>query len=208
VDVEKIHAVNYTGEHVRVAGPLGTPRSPQTVPVICQAGPSEAGREIAGRYADFVYAAYDDVDTGRDYRKDLSDRAVAAGRRPDAIRLLPRLTPFVKSTEAEAKAFHRDLLDLAPADSFARQERSVVVGTPEQVADHIADGFERGANDGITLNMPLPSGLAEFVDTVVPLLQERGVHKRDYAPGTLREQLCAPFTTPISRDRWTRYYPA
>jgi FMN-dependent oxidoreductase (nitrilotriacetate monooxygenase family) len=208
VDVEKIHAVNYAGEHVHVAGPLGTPRSPQTVPLICQAGPSPAAREIAGRYADLVYTDHHDTDTGRAYRDDLSGRAVAAGRRPDAIRVLPRLVPFVKSTEAEAAAFHRELLELAPADSFAARERGVVVGTPEQVADHIANGFERGAYDGVTLSLPLPGGLAEFVDTVVPLLQERGVHKRNYAPGTLREKLGSPFTSPISRDRWTRHYPA
>ena len=31
--------------------------------------------------------------------------------------------------------------------------------------------------------------LSDFVDLVVPILQERGLYKRDYAPGTLREKL-------------------
>ena len=30
-----------------------------------------------------------------------------------------------------------------------------------------------------------------FVDLVVPILPERGVYKRDYRPGTLREKLFA-----------------
>ena len=34
-----------------------------------------------------------------------------------------------------------------------------------------------------------PEGLEDFVDLVVPILQERGVYKRDYRPGTLREKL-------------------
>ena len=34
-----------------------------------------------------------------------------------------------------------------------------------------------------------PRGLESFVDHVVPLLQERGIHKRDYAHSTLRERV-------------------
>jgi hypothetical protein len=34
-------------------------------------------------------------------------------------------------------------------------------------------------------------GLEDFVDLVVPILQERGVYKADYRPGTLREKLFA-----------------
>ena len=36
-----------------------------------------------------------------------------------------------------------------------------------------------------------PEGLEDFVDLVVPILQERGVYKRDYRPGSLREKLSA-----------------
>jgi hypothetical protein len=37
-----------------------------------------------------------------------------------------------------------------------------------------------------------PEGLEDFVDLVVPILQERGVYKREYAEGTLREKLFGP----------------
>ena len=36
-----------------------------------------------------------------------------------------------------------------------------------------------------------PEGLEDFVNLGVPILQERGVYKRDYRPGTLREKLFA-----------------
>ena len=46
--------------------------------------------------------------------------------------------------------------------------------------------------DGFNLSrIVTPEGLEDFVDLVVPILQERGVYKRDYRPGTLREKLFA-----------------
>jgi FMN-dependent oxidoreductase (nitrilotriacetate monooxygenase family) len=66
----------------------------------------------------------------------------------------------------------------------------IIVGTPEQIADDIAAWFAAGAADGFNL-MPdvLPSGLASFVDEVVPLLQKRGIFRRDYEGTTLRDHL-------------------
>jgi hypothetical protein len=41
-----------------------------------------------------------------------------------------------------------------------------------------------------------PGGLDEFADTVVPLLQERGVFRADYKGSTLREHLGLDPSTP------------
>lgn len=61
-------------------------------------------------------------------------------------------------------------------------------GTPEQVADAIQGWFEAGAADGFNIMPPvLPSGLEIFVDHVVPILQERGLFRREYSGRTLRE---------------------
>lgn len=61
-------------------------------------------------------------------------------------------------------------------------------GTPEQVADAIQSWFDAGAADGFNI-MPavLPSGLEAFVDHVVPILQQRGLFRTEYAGSTLRE---------------------
>jgi FMN-dependent oxidoreductase (nitrilotriacetate monooxygenase family) len=69
----------------------------------------------------------------------------------------------------------------------------VIVGTPEQVADDIAHWFAAGAADGFNL-MPdtLPGGLDDFVDGVVPILQQRGLFRREYRGHTLREHLGLP----------------
>ena len=64
----------------------------------------------------------------------------------------------------------------------------VVVGTPEQIADDIEQWFNAGAADGFNL-MPdvLPDGLQAFTDGVVPILQRRGLFRREYDGSTLRE---------------------
>ena len=63
----------------------------------------------------------------------------------------------------------------------------IIVGTPEQIADDIEGWFKAGAADGFNL-MPdvLPSGLETFVETVVPILQARGLFRTDYTGSTLR----------------------
>ena len=66
----------------------------------------------------------------------------------------------------------------------------IIVGTPEAIADDIETWFRAGAADGFNL-MPdaLPSGLQDFTDGVVPILQKRGIFRRDYEGTTLREHL-------------------
>jgi FMN-dependent oxidoreductase (nitrilotriacetate monooxygenase family) len=69
----------------------------------------------------------------------------------------------------------------------------IIVGTPEQIADDIEAWFKAGAADGFNL-MPdvLPSGLEVFVDSVVPILQKRGLFRHDYAGTTLRSHFGLP----------------
>jgi FMN-dependent oxidoreductase (nitrilotriacetate monooxygenase family) len=61
-------------------------------------------------------------------------------------------------------------------------------GTPEQIVATLIEWFESGAADGFNVMPPLlPSGLAEFVDEVVPLLQKRGLFRTAYSGRTLRD---------------------
>jgi FMN-dependent oxidoreductase (nitrilotriacetate monooxygenase family) len=64
------------------------------------------------------------------------------------------------------------------------------VGTPASVAAQIDDHVQQDAADGYILVPHLtPHGLDEFVDKVVPILQERGVFRPDYTGHTLRDHL-------------------
>ncbi|WP_432840681.1 NtaA/DmoA family FMN-dependent monooxygenase [Dactylosporangium sp. CA-092794] len=68
--------------------------------------------------------------------------------------------------------------------------RQTFVGTPASVAATIDELVQNDAADGFIL-VPhiVPGGLDEFVDTVVPLLQERGVLRTEYTTTTLRGHL-------------------
>ena len=68
--------------------------------------------------------------------------------------------------------------------------RQTFVGSPATVATAINDLVQADASDGFILVPHItPDGLDEFADTVVPLLQERGVFRTDYKGSTLREHL-------------------
>jgi FMN-dependent oxidoreductase (nitrilotriacetate monooxygenase family) len=71
--------------------------------------------------------------------------------------------------------------------------RQTFVGSPATVAEALNAFVQADASDGFILVPHLtPGGLDEFADTVVPLLQERGVHRTEYEGSTLREHLGLP----------------
>ncbi|MGW8652712.1 NtaA/DmoA family FMN-dependent monooxygenase, partial [Nocardia salmonicida] len=72
-------------------------------------------------------------------------------------------------------------------------ERGPIVGTPAQVAEKIDEFVNNDGSDGFILGSHLvPTGLDEFVDRVVPLLQDRGALRTEYTGTTLRDNLGLP----------------
>jgi len=77
----------------------------------------------------------------------------------------------------------------------------VTAGTPEQIADLMADWFHDGAADGFNLMPPvLPRMLEAFTAEVVPLLQRRGLFRREYAGETLRAHYGLPRPEVVFRN--------
>ncbi|TBU88676.1 NtaA/DmoA family FMN-dependent monooxygenase [Stutzerimonas kirkiae] len=80
-----------------------------------------------------------------------------------------------------------------------------VVGSPEQVAGHIEQWFRQGASDGfIVMPGQGADGARLFAEQVVPILQKRGLFRRDYASDTLRGHLGLPiphsrYAAPLER---------
>ena len=68
----------------------------------------------------------------------------------------------------------------------------VAVGTPDEVADVLQRWHEAGVGNGFNINPDATDGLENFVDEVIPILQERGLFRRDYAGTTLRDHLSIP----------------
>jgi len=71
----------------------------------------------------------------------------------------------------------------------ARGQRTVV-GTVSDIADQMEQWFVGRAVDGYLIQPPhLPTGLDEFIEHVIPVLQERGLFRTEYEGTTLRENL-------------------
>jgi FMN-dependent oxidoreductase (nitrilotriacetate monooxygenase family) len=65
-----------------------------------------------------------------------------------------------------------------------------IAGTGEQVADQLISLFKAGAADGFIISAAfLPGSYDEFVDQVIPVLQARGLFRKDYEGNTLRDNL-------------------
>jgi FMN-dependent oxidoreductase (nitrilotriacetate monooxygenase family) len=66
----------------------------------------------------------------------------------------------------------------------------LVVGSPTRVAEELEAWMHDTGVDGFNLMYTvMPECFVDFVDLVVPELQQRGIYKTEYAPGTLREKL-------------------
>ncbi|MCC5642938.1 LLM class flavin-dependent oxidoreductase [Nostoc sp. CHAB 5824] len=64
------------------------------------------------------------------------------------------------------------------------------VGTPQTIADEMERWLIEEGSDGFNIMFPfLPEGLNDFVDKVVPELQQRGIFRQEYEGKTLRENL-------------------
>ncbi|WP_454918905.1 LLM class flavin-dependent oxidoreductase [Xanthobacter sediminis] len=65
-----------------------------------------------------------------------------------------------------------------------------VKGTPSAIVDQMETWFLNRGVDGYLIQPPvLPTGLDEFVDQVIPELQNRGLFRTEYTGSTLRENL-------------------
>nr|WP_294501809.1 LLM class flavin-dependent oxidoreductase [uncultured Rhodopila sp.] len=73
-----------------------------------------------------------------------------------------------------------------------------LVGTPESIADEL-ETWQQAGIDGVNLiNWFIPGSYEEFNLYLLPELQKRGLAKRAYRPGTLREKI---FGSPRLPDR-------
>jgi N-acetyl-S-(2-succino)cysteine monooxygenase len=69
----------------------------------------------------------------------------------------------------------------------------VFIGTAETLADKLEEWLSEKACDGFNIMPPLlPGQFDTFIEKVIPVLQKRGIYKKDYEGNTLRERLGLP----------------
>lgn len=266
---EEVRPANHKGAHFSVKGAINVPVSPQGHPVIAQAGGSDLGIDLAAQHGEAIYCNILSRGAGQAFRRKVNERAIAHGRDPSTIRLVPGLVAIIGETRAQALRKHelysgagsedaliaqfarehgRDPRDFNAdiplrAEDFAPDQNRVmavgftqglvellthetltarqavrrsagnhrlVLGTAEEVADQIIDLWADGTVDGYTYQPPrAPDDIQEFVDQVVPILQDRGVYPTAYTPGeTLRDRLRLPHPQDSARQREALSVPA
>ncbi|MGY4904054.1 NtaA/DmoA family FMN-dependent monooxygenase [Streptomyces sp. 900116325] len=94
-------------------------------------------------------------------------------------------------SEAKGLSIRQTVIETTGRQSF--------IGSPETVASELIEFVSTDAADGFILVPHLtPGGLDDFVDRVVPLLQERGAFRSEYTGSTLRSHL--GLADPVGKD--------
>ncbi len=91
---------------------------------------------------------------------------------------------------AKSLSIRQLMIEVSARQSFVGSATTIADSMERYVRDEVCDGF-------ILVPHITPGGLDDFAKHVVPLLQERGVFRADYAGTTLREHLGLP---PLRRD--------
>ncbi|MGJ0120192.1 LLM class flavin-dependent oxidoreductase [Williamsia sp. MIQD14] len=191
IDRDKLHYIDFQGAFFSVRGPSITPRPPQGQPIIAALSHSADVHRFVGGSADLAFVTPTDATDAHDIVAEIDRARVEAGR-DDAVRVLADLTVFLGDTRAQARA-HRDLLDEWLGTEFA-DDAAVVVGTPSDVADRIAELVDPATGvAGVRLRPgAVPLDLEAIVAGVVPELQRRGLFRTNYTETTLRGHLRLP----------------
>lgn len=94
-------------------------------------------------------------------------------------------------SEAKGLSIRQTVIETTGRQSF--------IGSPETVASELIEFVSTDAADGFILVPHLtPGGLDDFVDRVVPLLQERRAFRSEYTGSTLRSHL--GLADPVGKD--------
>jgi len=124
--------------------------------------------------------------SGHDFSEVPLDRPLRASDFPDPDSVeasKSRAMGYARTALSEGLTMRQLLQKLAGARGHL-----TVAGTPERVADVIEDWFTSGAADGFNVMPPvIYQQLELFASEVVPVLQKRGLFRREYRSRTLRE---------------------
>jgi alkanesulfonate monooxygenase SsuD/methylene tetrahydromethanopterin reductase-like flavin-dependent oxidoreductase (luciferase family) len=184
-DPHKVHRIDHAGTHFSVRGPLNGPRPTQGYPVTVLPDPGDDdGRKLAAGVSDVLLVAGADADAAREVRRSVRSLAAAAGRDPDALKVLMNVMPVLAPTDAEAGKAAAALGEAANAG-----RPLAFVGTPERLAEQLADLHGRGCCDGFNI-VParLPDDLRRLVDGTLPVLRQRGLAPPRRDGGALRDR--------------------
>ncbi|WP_033279844.1 LLM class flavin-dependent oxidoreductase [Streptomyces sp. NRRL F-525] len=172
-------------------------RDPEHVKILIHGGPVVAGTDEAARRREREIFEEDD-----DFARNLALLGRSFGAYDFSVHDLDAPFPDVAhlaekggrtgATQLIARAKAENLTLRQVAESVNQFRQSPFVGDPRTVADTIQQWFDARALDGFNLAFRTEEELNYFVDSVVPLLQKRGLFRTEYTSDTLRGNLGLP----------------
>ncbi|WP_254070721.1 LLM class flavin-dependent oxidoreductase [Acidisphaera sp. L21] len=112
LDPAKVQRLDHVGKHFSVQGPLNIARPIQGCPVLCTAGQSEEGRELAAEHGEAIFSVAFTKAEAQAFYADLKGRMPKFGRDPGQLKIMPGVTIYVGRSEAEADEQYRELQEL------------------------------------------------------------------------------------------------
>ena len=108
--------------------------------------------------------------------------------------------PQLQETQINFSSRQQMMIDIAHKHQFTIRQlyeytasargHWTLIGTPAQIVDQLQIWFENEAADGFNILPPsTPAGLNDFVELIIPELQQRGLFRQAYEGKTLRENL-------------------
>jgi long-chain alkane monooxygenase len=142
-------------------------------------GKYEEYKRYASPHAGLVHLC---SSTGTDYSKyDLDDPIVSQ----TSNAMVSAVEAITKRNTGDALTVRKLLTQMELGTRI-----TALVGDPSEVADALQMWMTEADIDGFNLIRTVtPESFEDFVELVIPELQNRGAYKTDYEPGTLREKL-------------------
>jgi alkanesulfonate monooxygenase SsuD/methylene tetrahydromethanopterin reductase-like flavin-dependent oxidoreductase (luciferase family) len=186
IDREKLHYIDFEGRSFSVRGPSIVPRPPQGQPLVAVLAHQPVPWELAATSGDIVFITPADEPDVATWIGNVRAAEQRMDRRDPPLKLLADLVVFLAPTTAAAVDRKSRLDELAGRELLS--DAAIFVGTPEELAAELVAWQAHGL-DGFRLRPGVTTvDLPAIVDGLVPALQQRGVFRRSYEPGTLRER--------------------
>lgn len=106
----------HKGRFFQVEGPLNIQRSAQGQPVLFQAGASDAGIDLAGKYADAIFTHSPSLEETRAFTQRVRQAAIGHQRSAVDVKVLPGISPIVGRDAEEAERKYEQIVALADID--------------------------------------------------------------------------------------------
>lgn len=184
LDRNRLHPVDFAGDHFSVRGPSIVPRPPQGQPLVVALGHGWEPYRLAARGADVLFVTPHDAAEVTAIRDEVRAAERDVGREGPPLRVLGDLVVLLADTPDAARERLAALDAIDPLTSDA----TVLATTPSALADLLLAWRDAGL-DGFRLRPAvLPTDLDAVVAGLVPELQRRGAFRTGYAEATLRER--------------------